>query len=101
MPSPLPVSGLTARAETAVSINPVLTGIQFVPLLVERKTPYGKVPAKRYVTPALVVISAKAFTIVFGTPLLQEVQLTPLLVERKTPPSVPAKIVVLPVLLEA
>jgi len=64
-----------------------LTAVQLVPLLVERKTPPPKVPAKRFV-PEI----ARAKTLVFVKPELTAVQLVPLLVERKTPPpKVPAK----------
>src|SRR3990172_5382160 len=52
-----------ARAETTVVGKPVLTAVQLVPLLVERKTP-SSVPAKRFV-PEM----ARAETTVVGKPV--------------------------------
>ena len=36
---------LTARERTCVFVKPEFTAVQLVPLSVERKTPYGSVPA--------------------------------------------------------
>ena len=70
-----------------VSVKPVLTAVQLVPLFVERKTPPTKVPAKRFEPE-----TARAKTPVLVRPVLTAVQLVPLLVDRKTPPPyVPAK----------
>jgi hypothetical protein len=84
---------LTAKAETLVfGGNPVLSTVQLVPLLVERKTP-PSVPAKRFCPlnarhsiPVYRVVSYTDFCI----PSLTPVQLVPVLVERKTPLPVPA-----------
>jgi hypothetical protein len=74
-----------AKDETEVLVNPVLTAVQLIPLLVERKTP-PSVPAKRFVS-----LTAKEETEVLVNPVLTAVQLVPLFVERKTPLPVPAK----------
>ena len=44
----------TVRALTVVSVRPLLTDVQFVPKLVERKTPAELVPAKIFV-PIIVI----------------------------------------------
>jgi hypothetical protein len=63
----------------------MLTAVHFVPLLVERKTPPSRVPAKRFVP-----LTARALTQALVKPVA--VQLVPSFVERKTPPAaVPAK----------
>ena len=79
---------LTAKVRITKSVKPESTGVQFVPLLVERKMPLAKVPAKRFVPEA-----ARDQTIAFVKPVipllkpvLTAVQLVPLFVERKTPP---------------
>ena len=64
-------------------VKPV--SVHFVPLLVERKTP-PSVPAKIFVPPAPLGLTARAETFVLVKPLLTAVQLVRLLVERKTPP---------------
>src|ERR1039458_7348447 len=64
-----------------VSAKPELTEIQLVPLLVDRKTPPKRVPAKRSVSE-----TASASTKGFAKPESTAVQLVPSLVERKTPP---------------
>ena len=74
----------------APMVRPSLTGVQLLPLSVERKTPPAKsVPAKR---------SSSAFVVserMVGSVVLAEftsVQVSPLSTERKTPPPhVPAK----------
>jgi len=76
-----------------VIAKPVSTLLQFVPLLVERKTP-PQVPAKRFVEPATPEAgeTARALTVRSVKPVLTAFQLAPLSVERKTPVrSVPAK----------
>ena len=60
-----------------VFVKPLLTCVQLVPLLVERKTP-PSVPAKRFVPQ-----TARANTSVFVKPVFTYFQLAPLLVERK------------------
>jgi hypothetical protein len=67
-----------------VSVRPELTGVQFVPLLLERKTP-PPVPAKR-----LVPLTTRHDTLVFVRPESTAVQLVPLFVDLKTPLPVPA-----------
>jgi hypothetical protein len=64
-------------------VKPELTEVQFVPLLVEKKTPtpvappIPEVPAKRFVP-----LTAKDSTLWSVKPELTAVQLVPLLVER-------------------
>src|SRR5947209_5656700 len=67
-------------------VNPVLTGVQFVPPLLETKTPSPLVPANR-----VVPRTARARTMVLVNPLLTLDQLFASSVERYTPaPFVPA-----------
>jgi hypothetical protein len=75
------------REETYVfEGNPVFTGVQLVPLLVERKTPPPSIPANR-----LLPLTVRDRTYRFVNPVFTAVQLAPLLAERKIPlPSVPA-----------
>src|ERR1700690_123583 len=76
-----------ARPSTSVFVKPALTGVQFVPLFVDRKTPPFNVPAKRFVPE-----TARAQTWLFVKPELMAAQFVPLSVDIKTPvPNVPAK----------
>jgi hypothetical protein len=78
----LPPDTISDRIVTLV--RPELTGVQLVPLLVERKTPALLVPAK-----TLLPLTAKELTeknaFETGSPVSATVQLLPSLVERKTP----------------
>jgi hypothetical protein len=67
-------------------VRPVLTGVQLLPLSVDKNTPPLIVPAKMFKP-----LVANDVTMDVS-PVLTDVQLAPLLVDRNTPPVVAAKI---------
>jgi len=79
----------TAKEITTLFVKPESTAVQFVPLSVDRKTPFI-VPAKR-----LVPETARVKIPALVNPVFAAVQFFPLSVDRKTPLlEVPAKIFV-------